>query len=612
MLVRGAVGVAVCVVFPWTAWGDLGPEHVLILVNGGSPTSRYVARLYREYHPGITDSQVLTLSGLADCSGPASTAADEILTRGQYETLIADPVRAYLLDGAYPERWEQVRVIVTTAGLPYRIEDSAYSNVVYPAGSHAPTVVCQEASIDAATVESELTCLWYSNYGSDTFGQMNRMVNPYQGYRGSSVTLFDRVFPGLKDLNWAQAYSTSSPLVQNPVMEGDWPTGPWMPPFSFGTTNRRFHAGDMYLTCRLDGPKAQGKSAVFAVRAMLERSRRASDPGRGVNPAKAVAVLDDAPNQSEDFDRNRTFNLTSGVNCLRFSTGENQPADAPGVRVVDDYGEAYLQFTGDEPGDEGLCWAEAGVASGMAVVLDRRGGVRTSQADLEAWASSVGRPAGQQVMLLATYGVNGDEGRNASYLSTGGESGGPLFSQIANGAVFTSIESFNAVTMFSDVATASTAQGKLVDFLGLGGTAAIGHGFEPQPDAAIDNEFLLYNVLSDENGDGRADLTWVEAAFTALPYVSWSEVVLGDPLMRVAYGPGGEHWTYLQGDATNDGCVNYADIWYIKGRMGASLYSTNPEPFAQYNDLYDVNQDGYINYADVWYAKGQLGATSGP
>ena len=66
-------------------------------------------------------------------------------------------------------------------------------------------------------------------------------------------------------------------------------------PSMFGTINRKFNAGDMYLTARLDGPKKQGQSAIFAVRAMLERAKRASSPSYGVNPLQAVAVLDDVP-----------------------------------------------------------------------------------------------------------------------------------------------------------------------------------------------------------------------------------------------------------------------------------------------------------------------------
>ena len=88
-------------------------------------------------------------------------------------------------------------------------------------------------------------------------------------------------------------------------------------------------------------------------------------------------------------------------------------------------------------------------------------------------------------------------------------------------------------------------------------------------DAIIDNEFLFYNLLADMDDDGKADLTFIEAAFTAIPYLSWSEVVIGDPLMQIAYGPGGKVWTLLTGDANNDGIVNYGDMMFTRLHLGA-------------------------------------------
>jgi hypothetical protein len=153
--------------------------------------------------------------------------------------------------------------------------------------------------------------------------------------------------------------------------------------------------------------------------------------------------------------------------------------------------------------------------------------------------------------------------------------------------------------MFSDVNTAPVAQGKLIDFITMGGTAAIGHSFEPQPDAAIDNEFLYFNMLADVNGEGKGKLTLIEAAFTAIPYLSWSEVLIGDPLMRIAYGPGGLAWFPRQGDANIDGLVNFKDVRLLNLALGGQLSSSDPNIFNLYNDLCDFNQDGIINFKDV-------------
>lgn len=605
-------------IFSTSAIGQLNPSDVLILVNSNSPTSRYIAKLYRQYHPGISESQILYLSGLADCSGPSSTATDEIITRQQYNDLIAGPVRNYLADSNYPGRITAIKVIITTAGIPYRIKDTVFDDVAYAAGSNYKNVINQEASIDAASVESELTCLWYCDYNvyDANFGRTNRMVNPYQGYH-SSMSLFPRVPPGTKQFNFGTALSAVS-TVENPRMEGTLlPPKPGKPPdfiptYYYGTVNRRFHVGDMYLTARLDGPKATGQSAVFAVRAMLERAKRASSPQFGVNPAQAVAVFDDAPGRTENFDNDRTYNLNYGVEYLEYSDDVNLPPDAPQCRVREDYINGYAMLTDSDPHEGILNIGAFPVSTGaVGVMLDRRIAVRTSQADLNDYAfANPGRVNPQGVILLATFGTNGDEGSPPNYLLAGGPGGGPLFN-VVNGAVFTSLESFNAVTMFSDVNTLPIAQGKLVNFISIGGTAAIGHSFEPKSDAAIDNEFLFFNLLADANGNGIADLTLVEAAFTAIPYLSWSEVLIGDPLMRIAYGPGQKKaWTPLLGDANNDGRVNFFDLWLIQSHMGGTLNTTNEAAFALYDDLCDINKDGKINMFDMWLAQGNMGAVA--
>lgn len=140
-------------------------------------------------------------------------------------------------------------------------------------------------------------------------------------------------------------------------------------------------------------------------------------------------------------------------------------------------------------------------------------------------------------------------------------------------------------------------------FLPLGGCGAIGHAFEPIVDATIDTE----NLLADADGDLRADLTFVEAAFTGLPYLSWSEVVLGDPLMRIAYGPGdGLAWQSMPGDTDMDRDVDLFDLWNIKAHLGGKLDSNDAEVFAKYNDLCDYNQDGKVDFGDFWRAKEDL------
>ncbi|MCD4830996.1 MAG: hypothetical protein K8R02_04195 [Anaerohalosphaeraceae bacterium] len=569
---------------------QLTGNDVLILVNSDSPTSRYIAKIYCQYHPDVPLENVLELTGLTDCSGKTATPADEIISRGDYEQLIAQPLRDFLVANNLTTA---IKVIITTAGMPYRIEDTVYSDAVYPAGSNAGVVSGNLPFINAASVESELTCLWYSDYGPGQFSSENRMVNVYQGYRQSSIASFERLQPGSKTMQWTDALNV---VGDPPKIEGE---NGWGFPPVYGATNRSFNAGDIYLTCRLDGPKTQGGSAIFEVHKMLERAKRASDPAKGVNPLQAVVVLDDAPG-ADDYDENRIYNLDGSANYIVYDPNVNQPPDAKTILIKDDYAEAFTTLTNCQSNENVLnIGLMMGYGGDLPVMLDRRNNTRTSQADLDNYAASdPNRDEYQGIVLAACFGRNGDEGSASNYLLCAGPNNTPLFNAV-NGAVFTSIESFNAVTMFSDVNTLPTAQGKIVDFITIGGTGAIGHAFEPMAGSVPDNLYLHYNLLADEDADGVADLTFVEAAFTAIPFLSWSEVVIGDPLMRIHYGPGGAALMPIPGDIGMDGYVNVKDVRELKKAYGGSLYSTTPYYYERYNDRADLNGDFYVNVMDA-------------
>ncbi|OQA03831.1 MAG: hypothetical protein BWY69_00218 [Planctomycetes bacterium ADurb.Bin401] len=149
--------------------------------------------------------------------------------------------------------------------------------------------------------------------------------------------------------------------------------------------------------------------------------------------------------------------------------------------------------------------------------------------------------------------------------------------------------------MFSNT---SSYQAKIVDFISIGGTAAIGHSFEPIADATIDTEFLFYNLMADYDSDGYADMTFIEAAFTAIPYISWTEVVIGDPLMRIAYGTGGEAEHLEPGDVDGSGQVDIADVYAWMNYYLGALNSEQQSSFEEYHDLCDLNSDGNINFSD--------------
>ena len=559
---------------------SIEPNEVIILVNQNSPTSIYVAQLYRQYYPEITNSQVLYLSEnptypelyLPDCSGPNSTPAEEIITRDEYEILIAEPTRQYLIEN---NMVNSTYVIITTAGLPYRIEDTApeFSNIITPAGgtAYASSLI---SSIDAASVESELAILFQNDPNNTArVGNFDRVVNPYQGYRNSGIQLFNRdILANLLNFDWhrpRKLFSSHYP----PWMEGDLARRE-------GVQGRSFSAGDIYLTCRLDGPKTQGLSAVFAVREMLEKAKRASSLDFGIDPAEAVVVLDDSP-LTTNHNYNRIYNLDQDVEYIIWQSGIPQPPDTFYAEYRDDYESGFYQMTGNYVTYDTLNISTMFPADDLTVICDKRISTRTNQGDL----------APQELAIaLSSFGENGDENDGKNYLLDQGPQNGPLFN-LAYGAVFYSVESFNAVTMFSD---AISAQAKIIDFLTIGGSAAIGHSFEPLSDATIDTEFLFYNLLADEDDNGYADMTFIEAAFTALPYLSWSEVVIGDPLMRIAYGPGGQEQPITPADLDADGIpatMNDLALW-------VQAYLTSISDPQNYNDLADLDKNGFVNLVD--------------
>lgn len=125
------------------------------------------------------------------------------------------------------------------------------------------------------------------------------------------------------------------------------------------------------------------------------------------------------------------------------------------------------------------------------------------------------------VAFVAHYGGNHD----GNGLNTTQEGWVNTFDgQLVNGAIMNSLESWNAVE-FGGL-SASGDQGQLAEWIAAGGTFGIGSAWEPFTFAIADNEILLDLFLNQE-------WTWVEASWAALPYVSWPQIVIGDPLATI-------------------------------------------------------------------------------
>lgn len=558
---------------------SLGPEHVLLVCNDNSLASHYIVELYRQLYPQISEQQVVYLQGLADAAAVPGDPADEIITREDFETYIAQPIRDHLINH---ELVNQIRLIVTTAGIPYRIEDNNWPGVIQPAACNGGIVINNVTQITAASVESELAVLFQIDPALPAAQRMwleGRMVNVYQGYRTSMAAWQERdILARRTQMNWTTPWGVGDP----PWMEGT------VTASGSGVEDRLFSPADIYLTARLDGPRTVTRSPIFAVGVMLDRARLASNPAVGVNPSRVRLVMDDAPSAPYDLDRNRAFN-TDGEpeppdDYLPYLTNPpfETPPDMSNPLSRDDMARAFLALTGQEHTPEVINLQSVLGIGHLKVLYDHTDGMVNSGA----------REIGDRTCLaLITFGVNGDDDRGPRYLLTGGPEGEPLF-RYPPGACFTAHESYNAVTLFT---SSWVGQGMIAEFIETGGTAAIGHAFEPFADGIIDAEFFFPALVTDADGDDRADLTAVEAFFSGLPFLSWTGVCIGDPLMRLAYNRAANvviNPTPIPGDCDLNGYVNVTDLTICVSAYGTQL----GEPL--YDHQADIDQSLSVDYTD--------------
>jgi uncharacterized protein (TIGR03790 family) len=140
-------------------------------------------------------------------------------------------------------------------------------------------------------------------------------------------------------------------------------------------------------------------------------------------------------------------------------------------------------------------------------------------------ATQGGLPAGaaDNILGYCSWGVHAGHS-NTYILSTLGFTYRP-------GAVFMSYESYNGERFFcsnpDDLTQGHSGQGQICDFFRMGGTVAIGNVYEPFTIGVGDERWVFYRYIV--GGD-----RFIEAAYKGLRLLSWQEVVVGDPLCRVA------------------------------------------------------------------------------
>jgi hypothetical protein len=156
----------------------------------------------------------------------------------------------------------------------------------------------------------------------------------------------------------------------------------------------------------------------------------------------------------------------------------------------------------------------------------------------------------------------------------------PICYNWGTGAIFNTIESFNGRAFNGVGQHPSIPQGQVSDFLAAGGAFGIGMVWEPFGPFVADNEFLLPRMLSGQ-------FTWAEAAYMAIPCLSWQHIVLGDALAA----PGIINDPALPlGDMNGDGRSDALDIdWFTNvlangiGPYRAALPALDPVARGDFN-----------------------------
>lgn len=439
----------------------------------------------------------------------AIAAAPGTSTYANYITRIRTPLRDHL---AATGLTEKVRCLVTTKGLPHRIRDTDNAN----SGDSPTQTETEQMNRDCtnASLEAELALLWQNLSDGEAGGAADSfadgmIVNPYWG----------QTDPISK---WSTTHITAPKSLVGAYVAGRYwwttttdPAGALTP-------------GDIYLVCRLDG------NTVDDVRALIDRSRHIV-----VNMASAAVVLDESN-----------------------SDGVQTPTPPPSNEFDNQYGIPERNGGDDYEKMRDIFLSEGRIPAANIfynALADQDNFIVGPRIEYAGQGIVVTKP----VVLLAHYGAN-HHGTHP-----GGNSNVPLASSsyaesfnYAPGAIMNTMESFNAKA-FGGLTT-SFNQEQIADFIAAGGTFGLGNVYEPFASSVPDTHFVLRNFL-------LGNLTWAEAAHTSIPFLSWQQIVVGDPLARIVRS---------KEDANNDGVVDIEDL---------HTWERNRS---------DINFDGSVNDAD--------------
>jgi hypothetical protein len=498
----------------------LKPEQVLVVYDARIPDSVAVAEYYAGSAavPGGAGGRIAKRLGvkvvdMANTGAQVAIQAD--VTYTQFKNSFRTPLRTWLNAN---DPLGRIRCIVLTKGIAHRIQDT--DNAIIGDDPLNNVTEFGNGDLTCASVDSELTLL-----------QMN-LDNNENGNRGDSFA------DGM----------VINPYHNQTLPVGAWPTRQrkntrlfdWLLTATDGTgilcrsktipTVQVLSPGDIYLVCRLDG------NTVADVFAMIDRAQQ-----NLVNVDTAVVMLDEsASNGIADANPNAELDnddINDGTNSyLRIGDDEERTRDqflADGRFLA-----ANIRYDKDPSPNGFLVGPRINFGGGIVV--------------------------NGPVVLVGTEGSNsaGTEPGNSGHDLPLSIDWGPM-------GCYTSIESYNA-RQFQNL-TPLFNQSQIADALSTAGgaTFAVGNVYEPYALTTVDVEVIARNFY-------RGRLSWAEAAWSALPVLSWQQVVVGDPLARVVLS---------SQDIDSDGLWTIDDLYAWEG----------PGPVAR---VRDVNRSGVSDDAD--------------
>ncbi len=506
-----------------TASAQLGPGQVLLVYDSRSSDSKLVAEYYAGSSRvpggagGVKGKYPVYVLDLATTGVPLSPVGD--ITYANFVSNIRTPIRTYLTNNALQK---QIRVIVTTKGMPHRIQDTDL-----PGAGDNPNDQANElnaADATAASVDSELTLL-YQNLNSGE-----------NGNGGDSKADGCVANPFWKSTAPLASYPTTNIIAQKTFSRPTgFPTGIlWT---IAGSNAQRLTAGDIYLVSRLDG------KTVADVKAMIDRGGNIS-----LNTNTAAFVFDEA-------------NSTIASNGVADAASDNGEWDNDSL-------SAGILWSGDDFEKTRDLVKSDGRFNPAKVYYNAASGVTNFIVGPRINYQGQGILVSDNLVFLSSWGSNCGPQNTQPTMSDGTNAGQNYTKSfnLARGACFTSVESYNARDFggYGSWFGGWGPQAQISDFIQAGGTFAIGNCWEPFTFALPDNEWIIRNFY-------LGNMTWVEAAWSAIPCLSWQTIVVGDPLATV--------WRTCE-DLNGDGKVDLEDL--IK-------WEQNPV---------DINRDGVANQTD--------------